>query len=56
MAKMVFNKKIGLKFEEETSTVLQLKYSCVWCWNLDTSASRSEIPGKFRRSLGYVLY
>jgi hypothetical protein len=38
---------LGLKFKEETSKVLHLEHSFVWCWNLDTSESRSEIPGKF---------
>jgi hypothetical protein len=27
--------------------VLQLKHSFVWCWNLDNSGRRSEIPGSF---------
>ena len=38
---------IGLKFEEETSKMLYLEHGFVWCWNLDASGSRSEIPGKF---------
>jgi low affinity Fe/Cu permease len=32
--------------KEETSEVLHLEY-IVWCWNLDTTDSRSETPGKF---------
>jgi hypothetical protein len=38
MAKAPFNKKktfrqqIGLKFKEETSKVLHLEHSFVWCW------------------------
>jgi hypothetical protein len=27
--------------------MLHLEHSFVWCWNLDTSESWSEIPGKF---------
>ena len=37
----------GLKFKEETSEVLHLEYSFEWCWKLDTSESKSEMPGKF---------
>ena len=32
---------------EETSNVPHLEHSIIWCWNLDTLESRSEIPGKF---------
>ena len=39
--------QIGLKFEEETSKMLHMKHGFVWCWNLDASGSRSEIPGRF---------
>jgi len=39
--KKAFNKK-----KEETSKLLHLERSFVWCWKLDTSESRSEIPGK----------
>jgi hypothetical protein len=42
-----FHQQTSLKFEEETSKVLHLEHSFVWCWNVDTSESRSEIPGKF---------
>ena len=42
-----FYQQIGLKFEEETSKMLHLDHGFVWCWNLDASGSRSEIPGKF---------
>ena len=42
-----FYQQIGLKFEEETNKVLHLERGFVWCCNLDTSGSRSEIPGKF---------
>ena len=27
--------------------MLHLEHGFVWCWNLDASGSRSEIPGKF---------
>ena len=27
--------------------MLHLERSILWCWNLDTSESRPEIPGKF---------
>ena len=33
--------------EEETSKMLHLEHGFVWCWNLDASGSRSEIPGKW---------
>jgi hypothetical protein len=36
--------QIKLKFKEETSEVLHLEHSFVWCWKL----SRSEVTGKFR--------
>jgi hypothetical protein len=42
-----FYQQIGLKFEEETSEVLRLEHSSVWCWNLDAPSNRSETPGKF---------
>ena len=42
-----FDQKIGLAFKEETTELLHLEHSILWCWNLDTSESRSEIPGKF---------
>jgi len=31
---------------KEISNVLHLEHSFVWCWNLDTSESRSEINRK----------
>jgi hypothetical protein len=31
----------------KTGEVLHLEHSTIWCWNLDTLKSRSEIPGKF---------
>ena len=33
--------------EEETSEVLHLEHSFVWCSNLDASGSKSETSGKF---------
>jgi len=41
-----FHQQTELKFKEETSKVLDLVYSFVWCWNLNPSESRSEVPGK----------
>jgi hypothetical protein len=35
------------KFKEETSKVLHLEHSFVWCWNVDTSESGSEVSRKF---------
>ena len=32
-----------LKFKEETSKMLHLQHSFVWCWNLDISERRSEM-------------
>ena len=43
-----FHQKDALQFKEETSTVLHLEHSYVWCCNLDTSKSGSEIPGRFK--------
>ena len=42
-----FYQKTGLKFKEETSEVLHLEHTIIWCWNLDTSENRSQIVGKF---------
>ena len=42
-----FYQQIGLKFEEETSEVLRLEHSSVWCGNLDAPSNRSETPGMF---------
>jgi len=33
-----FNQQIGIKFEDETSKVLHLGYSFVWCRNWDTAS------------------
>jgi hypothetical protein len=40
----LFTRKLELHLQSE---VLHLKHSFVWYRNLDTSESRSEIPGKF---------
>jgi hypothetical protein len=45
--KKTFHQQIGLKFKEESGEVLHLGHSFVWCWNLETSEIRSEMPGKF---------
>jgi hypothetical protein len=42
-----FHQQTGLKFKEETSKVLHLEHSLVWCLNVDISESRSEISAKF---------
>ena len=42
-----FYQHTGLGIEEETSEVLRLEHSFIWCRNLDASDSRSETPGKF---------
>jgi hypothetical protein len=54
MAKAAFNKKkkpfhqqTGLKFWEDTDETLHLEHSFVWCWNLVTSDSKSEIHREF---------
>jgi len=41
-----FHQKNGMKFKDETSKVLHLEHNFVWRWNLNTSESISEIPGK----------
>ena len=41
-----FHQYIVLKFKEWTNEALHLEHSFVWCWNLDTSDSRLEIPEK----------
>jgi len=33
--------------KEETSKLLHFGHRFIWCWNLDTSQSISEIPWKF---------
>jgi hypothetical protein len=38
-----FHQQTGLKFKEETSKVLHLEHSFLWCSNMDTSESRSEV-------------
>jgi hypothetical protein len=46
MEKAEFNKKRTL-VTSEASDVLHLEHSFVWCGNLDSSETRSEVPGKF---------
>ena len=43
----IFHQKIGHKFKEETSELLYMVHSFVWCSNLDTLESRSKLPRKF---------
>jgi len=45
--KALFSSKLDLHITEKTSKMLDLEHSFVWCRNLHTSESRSEIPGKF---------
>jgi hypothetical protein len=45
--KNAFHLQIGLKFEEEGGEVLCLEHSFVWCSDLYTSESGSEIYRKF---------
>jgi hypothetical protein len=53
MAKAAFNRKdslcqqIGLRAKGEISEVLHSEHSFVWCGNLGSSKTRSEVPGKF---------
>jgi hypothetical protein len=42
-----FHQQIRLKFKDEPSEMLYFEHSFVWCWNLDTSKSRSETPREF---------
>ena len=42
-----FISRFFLKFKEQTSKVLHFGHSFVWCWNLDTVVTRSEIPQTF---------
>jgi hypothetical protein len=42
-----FHQQIGLKFLEETSDMPHLEHCIIWFWKVDTSASRSEMHGKF---------
>jgi hypothetical protein len=45
--KKTFHQQTGLLFKEETSRMLNVGHSFVWCWNLDSSESRSEMAGNF---------
>jgi hypothetical protein len=38
---------LDLHLKKELSKVVYSEYSFLWCWNLNTSESRSKIPGKF---------
>jgi len=42
-----FHQKIGLKCKKDTNKMLHWEYNFVWCWNFDTTESRSEIAWKF---------
>jgi hypothetical protein len=43
----LFYLQIELKFKADTGEMLGMEHSIVWCWNLDTSENRSDIPEKF---------
>jgi len=45
--KTIFSRKLDTKFKEETSKMIHSENIILWCWKLDTSNSRSEIPEKF---------
>ena len=36
-----------VNYGSNSSKMLHLEHGFVWCWNLDASGSRLEIPGKF---------
>jgi hypothetical protein len=40
------HQQIGFQFKEKTSKILHLERSVLWCWNLNTLRSRSEISCK----------
>jgi hypothetical protein len=42
---------LDLHFKEETSEMLRVEYSLVWCRNLDTSECRSEMSWNFWNSV-----
>ena len=43
-----FQQQTGLQLKKETSNVLHLEHSLVWCCNLDTSESWSQILKEFQ--------
>jgi hypothetical protein len=54
MARAAFNKKktlfiskLDLELGKKSSEVLHLEHGFVWCDILDSSETRSEVPGKF---------
>jgi hypothetical protein len=40
-----------ISYQMTISELLHYEKRFVWCWNLDTSKSRSKIPGKFRNAV-----
>jgi len=46
--KGLFLLAVGLQIEDETSKMLHLEHSFLWCWSLHASCNRSETSGKFR--------
>jgi hypothetical protein len=49
-----FSSKLVLKFKEETSKVLHLEHSILWCWKLDTSESTRWF--KYDRDKMWLVY
>jgi hypothetical protein len=45
--KALFYRKFWLIFKKETRKVLNLERGFIWCWKLDNSKNKSEVPGKF---------
>jgi hypothetical protein len=43
----LLHQQIRLRTKEEISKMLHLEHSFVWCGNLDSSKTRSVVPGKF---------
>jgi hypothetical protein len=41
------HQQIGLRSKEEISEVLHLEQNFVWCGNLHSSETRSQVPGMF---------
>ena len=51
MAEWFVNDRVNTTYKYATSRVLFLEHVLLWCWNLDTSESRSEISGTFLNAM-----
>jgi hypothetical protein len=51
-AELPWEKKVFNKKKEQTNKLPHLERGLVWCWKLETSESRSELP---RKLLNVVL-